>query len=40
MKDVSMGVWRTRTRIGLGFSIVMASVFAQVLQWLHGSVAG
>jgi hypothetical protein len=40
MKEVSIGAWRVRTRIGLGLSIVLAATLAQAVQWLHASMPG
>jgi hypothetical protein len=38
MKNVSIGAWRERTRLGLGLSIIAAGAGLQLLQWLQSSV--
>ncbi|QIE23266.1 hypothetical protein SBC1_11450 [Caballeronia sp. SBC1] len=40
MKNVSIGAWRERTRLGLGLAILAAGAGLQLLQWLHTSVPG
>ncbi|WP_257722382.1 hypothetical protein [Burkholderia sp. PAMC 28687] len=40
MKNVSIGAWRERTRIGIGLSIIAAGAGLQLLQWLHTSMPG
>ena len=40
MKDVSIGAWRERTRLGLGLAILAAGAGLQLLQWLHSGVPG
>jgi len=40
MKDVSIGAWRERTRLGLGLAILAAGAGLQLLQWLHACVPG
>ncbi|WP_255631252.1 hypothetical protein [Caballeronia sp. dw_19] len=38
MKDVSIGAWRERTRLGLGLAILAVGAGLQLLQWLHACV--
>jgi hypothetical protein len=40
MKNVSIGAWRERTRLGLALSILATGAGLQLLQWLHASVPG
>jgi hypothetical protein len=40
MKNVSIGAWRERTRLGIGISIIAAGAGLQLLQWLHTSMPG
>jgi hypothetical protein len=40
MKNVSIGAWRERTRLGIGISIMAAGAGLQLLQWLHTSMPG
>lgn len=35
MKQISIGAWRQRTRIGMGLSIIAAGAGMQLLQWLR-----
>ena len=40
MKNVSIGAWRERTRLGLALAILAAGAGLQMLQWFHASVPG
>jgi hypothetical protein len=40
MRNVSIGAWRERTRLGIGLSIIAAGAGLQLLQWLHTSMPG
>jgi hypothetical protein len=40
MKNVSIGAWRERMRLGIGLSIMAAGAGLQFVQWLHTSMPG
>jgi len=40
VKNVSIGAWRERTRLGIGISIIAVGAGLQLLQWLHTSMPG
>jgi hypothetical protein len=40
MRNVSIGMWRERTRLALALSILAAGAGLQLLQWFHASMPG